>query len=169
MDFSKVIAERYSVRAYKPDPVEEEKLERVLEAARLAPTAVNYQPFQLIVIHTEGREDELNRIYRKDWFVQPPLVIGVVALPDKGWVRRDGRSYLDVDAAIVMDHLILAAANEGLGTCWIGNFDLEGAREVLGIPDDVEPIAFTPLGYPDDEPKAKKRQPLEALVRYERW
>ena len=169
MEFSKVIAERYSARAYKPDPVEQDKLERVLEAARLAPTAVNYQPFQVIVIHTQGREDELNRIYRKDWFVQPPLVIGVVALPDTGWVRRDGRSYLDVDAAIVTDHLILAAANEGLGTCWIGNFDLDAAREVLGIPDDVEPIAFTPLGYPDDEPKAKKRQPLESLVRYEHW
>jgi nitroreductase len=157
MEFSKLIAERYSVRAYKPDPVEQEKLERVLEAARLAPTAVNFQPFQLIVIHTEGREDELNRIYRKDWFVQPPLVIAACGLPDRGWIRRDGKSFLDVDAAIVMDHLILAATNEGLGTCWVGNFDVEAAREVLGLPDDVEPIAFTPLGYPDDQPRTKKR------------
>jgi nitroreductase len=169
MEFSKLIAERYSVRAYKPDPVEQEKLERVLEAARLAPTAVNFQPFQLIVIHTEGREDELNRIYRKDWFVQPPLVIAACGLPDRGWIRRDGKSFLDVDAAIVMDHLILAATNEGLGTCWVGNFDVEAAREVLGLPDDVEPIAFTPLGYPDDQPRTKKRRPLGDLVRYERW
>jgi nitroreductase len=169
MEFSRVIEKRYSVRAYKPDPVEQDKLERVLEAARLAPTAVNFQPFQLIVIHTEGREDELNRIYRKDWFVQPPLVIAACGLAERGWVRRDGRSYLDVDAGIVMDHLILAATDEGLGTCWVGNFDVDAAREVLGIPDEVEPIAFTPLGYADDEPKAKKRRPLSELVRYERW
>jgi nitroreductase len=169
MEFSRVIEQRYSVRAYKPDPVEQDKLERVLEAARLAPTAVNFQPFQLIVVHTEGREEELNRIYRKDWFVQPPLIIAVCGLPERGWVRRDGRSYLDVDAGIVMDHLILAATDEGLGTCWVGNFDVDAAREVLGIPDEVEPIAFTPLGYADDEPKAKKRRPLSELVRYERW
>jgi nitroreductase len=169
MEFSRVIERRYSVRAYKPDPVEQDKLERVLEAARLAPTAVNFQPFQLIVIHTEGREDELNRIYRKDWFVQPPLVIAACGLSERGWVRRDGRSYLDVDTGIVMDHLILAATNEGLGTCWIGNFDVDAAREVLGLPDDVEPIAFTPLGYADDKPRAKKRRPLGELMRYERW
>ena len=169
MEFSELIAARYSVRAYKPDPVEPEKLERVLEAARVAPTAVNFQPFQLIVIHTEGREDELNRIYRKDWFVQPPLVIAACGLPDQGWTRRDGRSFLDIDVAIVMDHVILAATNEGLGTCWVGNFDADAAREVLGLPDDVEAIAFTPLGYPDDEPRTKKRRPLSDLVRYERW
>lgn len=169
MEFSELIAARYSVRAYKPDPVEPEKLERVLEAARVAPTAVNFQPFQLIVIHTEGREDELNRIYRKDWFVQPPLVIAACGLPDQGWTRRDGRSFLDIDVAIVMDHVILAATSEGLGTCWVGNFDADAAREVLGLPDDVEAIAFTPLGYPDDEPRTKKRRPLSDLVRYERW
>jgi nitroreductase len=169
MEFSRLIVERYSVRAYKSDPVEQEKLERVLEAARLAPTAVNFQPFQLIVIHTEGREDELSRIYRKNWFVQPPLVIAACGLPEKGWTRRDGKSFLDVDVAIVMDHLILAATNEGLGTCWVGNFDRAAAHEVLCLPDDVEPIAFTPLGYPDDEPRTKKRQPLSDLVRYERW
>jgi nitroreductase len=169
MEFSKLIAQRYSVRAYRPDPVEQDKLERVLEAARLAPTAANRQPFQLILIQTQGRQDELNRIYRKDWFVQPPLIIAACGLPDRGWTRRDGKSYVDVDTAIVMDHLILAAANEGLGTCWIGAFDADAAREVLGLPDDVEPIAFTPLGYPDDEPGAKKRRPLSDLVRYERW
>ncbi|MGD8996862.1 MAG: nitroreductase family protein [Anaerolineae bacterium] len=169
MEFSKLIAQRYSVRAYRPDPVEQDKLERVLEAARLAPTAANRQPFQLILIQTQGRQDELNRIYRKDWFVQPPLIIAACGLPDRGWTRRDGKSYVDVDTAIVMDHLILAAANEGLGTCWIGAFDADAAREVLGLPDDVEPIVFTPLGYPDDEPGAKKRRPLSDLVRYERW
>lgn len=169
MEFSDLIKERYSVRAYKPDPVDDEKLEKVLEAARLAPTAANRQPFQLIVIHTQEREDELSEIYGKTWFVEPPLVICACGLPEQGWTRRDGKSYVDVDVAIVMDHLILAAANEGLGTCWIGAFDPDAARRVLGLPEEVEPIAFTPLGIPADEPKSKKRKPLGDLVRYERW
>ena len=169
MEFSELIQKRYSVRAYKPDPVEEDKLRQVLEAARLAPTANNRQCFQIIVIHTQGREAELKRIYKVDWFVQAPLVICLCGLPSKAWVRSDGKNYADVDVAIVMDHLILAAANLGLGTCWIGAFDPAAAREVLGLPDDVEPVAFTPLGYPADQPRTKKRKPLSELVRYERW
>ncbi len=169
MEFSELIRKRYSVRAYKPDPVEEDKLHQVLEAARLAPTAANQQPFQLIVVHTAGREEEVRRIYNRDWFVQAPLVICICGIPAQGWVRRDGKNYTDVDVAIVMDHLILAATDLGLGTCWIGAFDVQAAREVLGLPDDVEPIAFTPLGYPADRPGPKKRKPLSELVRYEHW
>ena len=169
MEFSKVIRSRYSVRAYRPDNLEDRKLEQVLEAARLAPTADNRQPFRLIVIRTAGRETELRRIYDKDWFVQAPLIIGICGVPGENWVRRDGKSYLDVDAAIVMDHLILAAADVGLGTCWIAAFDAAAAREVLAIPAGVEPIAFTPLGYAADQPRPKKRKALSELVRYEHW
>ena len=169
MVFSRLIEERYSVRSYKPDPVEEEKLQQVLEAARLAPTAANRQPFQIVVVHTKGREDDLKRIYGRDWFVQPPLVIAVCGIPALGWTRGEGKNYTDVDAAIVMDHLILAAANAGLGTCWIGAFDPDAAREVLGLPEAVEPIVFTPLGYPADKATPKKRKPLAELVRYETW
>jgi len=169
MKFLELAEKRYSVRAYKPDPVEEDKLNQVLEAARLAPTAVNFQPFQLIVIHTAGREAELNRIYKRDWFVQAPLVICICGIPGQGWVRRDGKNYTEVDVAIAMDHLILAATDAGLGTCWVAAFDATAAREVLGLPDDVEPMAFTPLGYPADEPGPKKRKPLSELVRYEHW
>jgi nitroreductase len=169
MEFSVLVEERYSVRAYEPDPVEDEKLEKVLEAARLAPTAANRQPFQLIVIHTEGREEELLEIYNKAWFVEPPLVICACGLLERAWTRGDGKNFTDVDVAIAMDHLILAAANEGLGTCWVGAFDPDAARETLGLPDDVEPIAFTPLGYPADQAGAKKRKSLDELVRYERW
>ena len=169
MEFSELIEKRYSVRAYKPNPVEDEVLHQVLEAARLAPTAANRQPFQLVVIHTAGREAELRRIYNRDWFTQAPLVICACGIPAKGWTRRDGKNYTDVDVAIVMDHLILAAASLGLGTCWIAAFDPTAAREVLGLPDGVEPIAFTPLGYPADRPRPKKRKALLELVRYEHW
>ncbi len=169
MEFSELIQKRYSVRAYKPDPVEEDKLQQVLEAARLAPTAANRQPFQLIVIHTEGRGAELQRIYHRAWFTEAPLILCACAIPDRGWVRMDGKPYTDVDVAIAMDHLILAATNLGLGTCWIAAFDPTAARDVLGLPDGVEPIVFTPLGYPADRPGGKKRKPLSDLVRYERW
>jgi nitroreductase len=169
MEFSELIEKRYSVRAYKPDPVEDDKLQQVLQAARLAPTAANRQPFQFIVIHTAGREAELKRIYNRDWFVQAPLVICACGVPAQGWVRKDGKNYSDLDVAIAMDHLILAAANLGLGTCWIAAFDPTAAREVLHLPDGVEPIAFTPLGYPADRPKPKKRRALSELVRYESW
>jgi len=170
MDFLELVQSRYSVRAYKEDPVEEVKLQQVLEAARLAPTADNRQPFQLIIIHTEGRQEELKRIYKRDWFVQAPLIICVCGIPSQNWVRmEDRKNYNDVDAAIVMDHLILAAADLGLGTCWIAAFDPAAAREILQIPTGVEPVVFTPLGYPADQPPAKKRKKLTDLVRYEQW
>lgn len=162
-------SQRYSVRAYKPVPVEETKLKAVLEAMRLAPTACNLQPFQFIVIHTNGREDELRRIYRPSWFVQAPLIIGVCAQDDKAWSRRDGKNYADIDAAIAMDHLILAATEMDLGTCWVADFDPSAAKTVLELPENVEPVAFTPLGYSADTPKGKKRKTLAELVRYEKW
>ena len=167
MSFSELIQKRYSVRGYKAEPVEEDKLLQVLEAARAAPTAANRQRFQLIVIHTQGREEELRRIYDKDWFVQPPLVICACRYPmDPARQRKD---YTDVDIGIVVDHLILAAAELGLGTCWIGAFDPAAAREILGLPDEVEPVVFTPLGYPDASPRGTQRKPLSELVRYEQW
>jgi nitroreductase len=92
MNFTNLTQKRYSVRAYKSDPVEEDTLQQVLEAARLAPTAANRQPFQLVVIHTSGRQADLKRLYHREWFTQAPLVIGVCALPEAAWVRRDGKS-----------------------------------------------------------------------------
>jgi nitroreductase len=170
MDFAELIQKRYSVRAYKPDPVEDDKLAQVLEAARLAPTAANLQPFQIIVIRTAGREAELRRIYHREWFTQAPLALCVCGVPARGWVRgTDDKNYTDVDVAIVMDHLVLAATSLGLGTCWIAAFDPAATREVLGLPGGVEPVVFTPLGYPADQLRPKKRKPLSELVRYEHW
>ena len=169
MEFSQLIRQRYSVRSYKSNPVEEDKLHQVLDAARLAPTAANRQPFQLIVIHTEGREEALKKVYNRFWFTQAPLVICIVGLHDEAWTRYDETKYTYVDAAIAMDHLILAATDLGLGTCWIAAFNPDAARETLGLPDNVEPILFTPLGYPADQPKEKERKPLSELVRYEHW
>jgi nitroreductase len=169
-NFSELIAARYSVRAYRADPVEDEKLEAILNAARLAPTAANRQPFQLVVMHTLGREAELSRIYRRPWFVQAPLLIAVCSISSQAWVRDSDRfnSRL-IDAAIVADHMILAATELGLGTCWVAAFNVDAARRVLELPAEAEPVIFTPLGYADDQPGAKIRKPLTELVRYEHW
>ena len=169
MDVFEAIAARYSVRGYKPDPVSDEALHQVLEAARQAPTAANRQPFRIVVVHTKGREEELARVYGRTWLIQAPLVIAFIAVPGEAWRRMDDKPYDEVDATIAMDHLVLAATALGLGTCWIAAFDPAAVRDVLGLPDDVEPIALTPLGYPDRDRAATDRRPLEELVRYERW
>jgi len=167
MDFLELAKKRYSVRAYKSTPVEDEKLKYILEAARMAPTGSNQQAFQLIVVHTKGREEELRRIYDKDWFVQAPIIICACATTSPGQAYDEGRSYRNV--AIVMDHLILAATNLGLGTCWIGAFDPKAARDILGLLEEVKPIVFATVGYSDDEPRPKVRKSIDELIRYEHW
>ena len=169
MDFQELISKRYSVRSYKSDPVPEDKLQMVLDAARLAPTAHNYQPFQLIVLHTAGRAEELKRIYERDWLSQAPVIVVVCAVYEGAWLRMDNKNYAEVDATIAMDHLILAATDLGLGTCWIAAFNPQELRALLKLPEGVEPIALTPIGYAANQQKANNRKPLPQLVRYEHW
>ena len=166
MDFRDLVKKRYSVRAYRRDPIPEDVLQRILEAAALAPTAANRQSFRLYMIATAGKEEELKRIYGRDWFTSAPYVVCGCSIPAGNWVRRDGKNYSDVDIAIVFDHLVLAAADEGLGTCWIGAFDAGAAREVLNLPEGEEPVLFTPLGFPADQPSPKKRKPMSELVAF---
>ena len=169
LEFSNLIQQRFSVRKYKSTPVKEEYLNTILKAARLAPTAHNQQPFRLIVVKTEGNKDSLKRIYPRKFFVEAPIVICACAVLEEGWIRDDGKNYTEVDTTIAMDHLILAATNLGLGTCWIGKFDLETAREVLNIPENVLPLVFTPVGYSDEEPRIKIRKEIDEIVRYGKW
>lgn len=165
MDYFELIAKRHSVRAYRDTPVEKEKLDAVLEAARLAPTAANRQPVRIFVAKTNGNP-ALSKIYRPAWFTSAPYVVCVATSRAKAWTRSDGHSYADVDAAIVMDHLILAATARGLGTCWVGAFDPQAAREVLNIPEEYEPLVCTPLGYPADGAFQKLRRPLDEMVEW---
>ena len=166
MNFHDLVKQRYSVRSYKSQPVEKDKLERILNTSCLAPSAANRQALQLIVMETAQHKAALEQIYHKDWFVQAPYVICACGIPTKNWIRRDGKNYNDVDVAILMDHFILAATEEGLGTCWIGSFDPINVKNLLKLPEDVEPIAFTPLGYPNDQPPVKKRKPVTEIVKY---
>lgn len=164
MDFFTLVESRYSVRAYDDRPVEPEKLRAVLRAAQRAPTAANRQPFRIVVMATRGREAEFRRLYHRDWFSRAPLVVGICSVPSEAWVRRDGKNYADVDATIAMDHLILAATALGLGTCWVAAFDPAVARTLFDLPDGMEPLAFTPVGYPAGLPPEKSRKSLADLV-----
>jgi nitroreductase len=99
--------------------------------------------------------------------VEAPILICACGIPSQSWLRKDGKNYCDIDVTIAMDHLILAATELGLGTCWVGAFNPEEARKVLQLPDDIEPIVFTPLGYPNDHSGDTTRKPVEELVRYD--
>ncbi len=165
MEFYEVINKRRSIRAYKKDPVEEDKLNRILDAARVAPSAANKQPLSLIVVKNDEIKLKLKGAYKQEWFYTAPIIICACTVPDSAWKRNDGKGYVDVDVAIAMDHLILAASAEGLGTCWIAAFKPEVVREVLNIPDNMEPLVLTPLGYPETIPEPTSRKPLEEMVR----
>jgi nitroreductase len=169
MDYQKLIRTRRSIRGYRPDPVSEDILQRILDAARIAPTAANRQPFQLIVVADPSTRARLKEVYDRDWFWTAPVIIVGCVEEAKAWQRPDGFNAAEVDLSIVMDHLILAATDEGLGTCWICHFDEPKLKQILGIPDGVRAIALTPLGYPAAEPRPFQRKPLEELVRRERW
>jgi nitroreductase len=167
MEFSELIEKRYSVRGYKDKPVEKEKLDKILEAGRLAPTGVNYQGFKIFVIDTKKHKEALKKIYHQSWFVEAPLVLCVAMAPTKSWTRPwDGKNISDIDAAIVMDHMILAATDLGLGTCYIGAFRKYAAIEFLELDEEYEPVLFTPLGYPDDEGRNMPRKNIDELVFY---
>jgi nitroreductase len=167
VEFLDIVKARYSVRAYRDVKVEEEKLLKVLEAGRLAPSACNFQPWVFVVVREARNRKRLRAAYDKEWFVNAPVIIAVCCDRKRAWMRFDGKKYGDVDAAIAMDHIILQAAELGLGTCWIGAFNEEEARKALGLPFNLEPVALTPLGYPAAPPGAKDRVPLDSIVKWE--
>ena len=172
VEFEQLIETRYSVRGYRPDPIPEPLLQQVLRAGILAPTAANRQPFRILVLETESRRAELRTVYHREWFTEAPLILVVVAVLEEAWVRRfDALNHYLVDAAIVMDHMVLAAADVGLGTCWICAFDPHAARTVLALPPGTEPVAMSPLGYARDDgpPPAKSRRPPRELVFRNEW
>ncbi len=167
--FIELAEARCSVRGYRSDPLPEELLNQVLEAGRLAPSACNLQPWHVMVVREQEQRDALSEAYSRDWVWQAPVLLVVCVDTQTAWKRGDGKSYADVDGSILMDHMTLCATDLGLGTCWIGAFDAPLLRERLGLPEGIEPLAMTPLGYPDAEPRPKKRKALDEFVHQERW
>ena len=167
MEFIDVITKRYSVRGYLDKEVEKEKLDYVLKAATIAPTGVNAQPFKVYVIDTKKYKEELSKIYGAKWFVEAPYVLCFVGIKDKAWTRPwDQKNIADIDATIVMDHMILAAADVGLGTCYIGAFKKYEAHKFLELDENEEVVLFTPLGYGNAEPRDTPRMELDEFVVY---
>jgi nitroreductase len=170
LDTFDAINTRRSIRVYQEKPVEDQKLQNVLQAGRLSPSAVNFQPWDFIVVKDKEAKRRLYNAYDRPWFQKAPVIIVVCATPEKAWKRRDGEEFWKIDAAIVTQTMILAATAEGLGTCWIGAFDEEKAKEALGVPTDVRVVAMTPLGYADEQKgPVTERKPLAEIVHYDHW
>ena len=169
MTFQELIRVRRSIRGYRSDPIDEDVLRRVLHAGRIAPTACNLQPFSLIVVASAETRHRMREVYARDWFWQAPVIVVGCAEPAKAWKRGDGWNAVEIDLAIVMDHIILSATEEGLGTCWVCAFDEAKAKEILLVPPEVRVLAMTPLGYPASAARPFARKPLEELVRREHW
>lgn len=168
MSFLELAKKRYSVRDYKDMPVEKEKIYQILEAGRISPSAVNYQPWHFIVITDESVKSKVAETYPRDWFSRVPVVIIVCGDHVTSWKRKDGKDHCDLDAAIAVDHMTLAAADIGLGTCWVCAFDAQRCHEILGLPENIEVIALMPLGYPTDKKAPeKKRKSIEEVVSWE--
>ena len=178
MDFMDVVASRKSVRGYENRPVEEEKLSKVLEAARLAPSWANKQCCRYVVVKDKAKIQELACGFN-GWLKQAPVIIVACADPkDAG--THDGMNYYLVDVVISMQQLILAATDMELGTCWIGGFDEAKVKKALDVPENIKVVAMTPLGYPADKEGfgsklretvigGGKRKPLAEIIHQEKW
>lgn len=157
MNFLKLVEERYSVRQFKSKKVEEEKIEKILEAGRVAPTAVNFQPQRILVIQSEDALEKLAEC--TPYSFGAPLAFLVCYDKEECWKRAkfDDKSSGDIDASIVGTHMMLSAANEGIGSTWVMLFDPIKIKEVYNIPDNIEPVALFPMGYAAEDAKVNKK------------
>ena len=175
------IQHRRSIRKYTSKPIEPEKLQSVLEAARLAPSGNNKQPWTFIVVQSEEqRQAVMEASHRQAWMMSAPTFIVPVADMAERAETKPGRSVDEDspdwelkrairDTAIAVESMLLEADAQGLGTCWVGFFVQKEIRPVLGIPDDKFVLGVIPIGYPAEQPSARPRKPLTEIVRYERW
>ena len=165
MNFLELVKNRFSCRAYKSLNVEKEKLDYILECVRLAPSAVNKQPWRFHIVSSENEKANLQQCYNRDWFKTAPMYIIASILHDEEWVRADGKHHGDTDIAIAVEHLCLAATEQGLATCWVCNFDAALCKELFSFPESEEPAVIVPLGYAADEMKPKSRKAIDEIVK----
>ncbi len=169
MQIHEAIKNRRSVRAYKSDPIPEQSLRKVLEAARLAPSAHNDQDWKFIIIKDIKKRKQLAQAARSQSFIaEAPVVIAAVALNPERVMSCEVPAYA-INLTIAVDHMTLQACEQGLGTCWIGAFSQEEVKKVLKIPDKYKVVALLPLGFPADSPRPKTRKSLEEIICYENF
>jgi nitroreductase len=171
MEYSDLIRQRESIRDYDPErPVPREILDRILEAGHMAPSACNNQPWQFLVIRSPEMLEKVRACYHRPWFKDAPQILIVLGYRDKAWVRRfDGYNSLETDLAIALTHMILAAENEGIGTCWIEAYDPAILRSALDLAENQEVFGISPLGYPHTgfaRKGNKIRKSLDEIVRF---
>jgi len=170
MDALDAIRIRKSVRTYLNKTVEKEKLDAILEAGRLAPSASNRQEWRFVVVSDDETKRKIAEASNNQSFVGEAPVVIVACAETDGHVMRCGQACYPIDVAIALDHMTLAAVEVGLGTCWIGAFDENRVKRILGVPADVRVVALMPLGYPSDSSAVhKKRLPINEIVKYEHW
>ncbi|MBD5220550.1 MAG: nitroreductase [Bacteroidales bacterium] len=165
--FNSLAALRYSCRSYKPDAVGEAEINQLLEAARLAPSACNRQPWRFMVIGPDNAQGRaaVSAAYPREWVGTAPCYIVVCGVPAEAWVRpADGHNHVDVDIAIATEHICLAATAMSLATCWICNFDPAVLKEKLALPEGVEPMVILPVGHPADTEPEKRRKNLADIL-----
>ena len=160
MTFLDLVKQRYSCRNYQPKGVEQQKLDYIMECVRYAPSAVNFQPWRFRIVTDDADKAKLQSCYDREWFASAPMYVIASILHDEEWVRSDGKHHGDIDIAIAVEHLCLAATEQGLATCWVCNFDAVKCRQLFGIADNEEPAVLIPIGYAADETREKKRKPL---------
>lgn len=165
MNFLELVKNRYSCRAYQSRHIEKEKLNYILECARLAPSAVNKQPWKLRIISSDEDRTKLQQCYNREWFKTAPIYIIASVLHDEEWVRSDGKHHGDIDIAIAVEHICLAATEQGLATCWVCNFDVSHCKKTFAFQENEDPIVIIPLGYAADEQKDKIRKTLDEIVK----
>ena len=169
MNVQDAIRARRSIRSYKDKPVEKEKLDRVLEAARLAPSANNRQERRFVVVRDARTRKELAKAACNQNFVGTAPALIAACATESSHVMACGQPAYTVDVTIAVDHMTLQAVEEGLGTCWIGAFDEAEVKKILGTPDTVRVVLLLPLGYPEHVPSPTPRKPTEELVAFDRW
>jgi len=168
MDIKEVIQKRYSCRSYKDTPVSKEKLKSILEAAQLAPSASNRQPYKFIIVKDKGKREKLAEAAGQSFIAEAPIVIAGVSLEPERIMSCEVPTY-GVDVAIAMEHIALQACADGLGSCWIGAFSQQEAKKILGVPEEYKVVALMPIGYSADSQGLKERKNLEELVDYEKF
>lgn len=167
MSFIDLCKQRASVRSFTDQPVEADKLQRILEAARLAPSATNRQPWIFYVVTNLDVKKAMFPRETQQWIVDAPVVVVACAQPEAAWVRAyDQKNHSDVDLAICVEHMHLATADEGLGSCWICAFDPSAVRAGLNLSADLEPVAALPIGYIKQAPERRPRKCADEIIRW---
>ncbi len=168
MNVSEAIRKRYSCRAYQEKTIEKDKLDQILESARLAPSAKNLQDWRFVVVtDKEIKSKVAHATNRPHIFEKAGAIIAACSNCDE--IMRCGQAVGPIDVSIALEHIALQATELGLGSCWIGSFETEKVRSILGIPADINIIELMTIGYPADEPETPNREPKEKIVCYDKW